>query len=204
MTALEPDTPVGRFALTGRRVALEPLAEAHLPGIADAIRDGELWKLPVTLVPHPDDLPAFLRQALERGESNLELAFATRDLASGSLAGSTRFMKIDRRHRRVEIGFTFIGQSWQRTHVNTEAKFLMLRHAFETWRCIRVELLTDVLNTRSRNAIARIGAREEGVLRSHMIMRDGRVRDSALYAITEADWPSVKRRLTERFSSSAS
>lgn len=204
MSALDAARPLERVALQGARVALEPLTAAHLPGLADAIRDGELWKLPVTLVPHPDDLPAFLQQALDRGEANLELAFATRDRSSGVIAGSTRFMKIDRRHRRVEIGFTFLGSTWQRTHVNTEAKLLMLRHAFEAWRCIRVELLTDVLNTRSRTAIERLGARQEGVLRRHMIMRDGRVRDSALYSITDAEWPSVQQRLSEKLSSSAS
>jgi len=204
VSGLDAARPLERVVLRGDRVALEPLGAAHLPGIADAIRDGDLWELPVTLVPHPDDLATFLRQALDRGEANLELAFATRDLASGAIAGSTRFMKIDRHHRRVEIGFTFLGRTWQRTHVNTEAKLLMLRHAFEVWRCLRVELLTDVLNMRSRNAIERLGARQEGILRRHMIMRDGRVRDSALYSITDAEWPSVEKRLSERLSSSAS
>ena len=109
-------------------------------------------------------------------------------------------MNIDRAHRRVEIGFTFIARSWQRTYVNTEAKFLMLQHAFEGWGCNRVELITDVLNDRSRRAIARLGAVEEGVLRSHMIMRDGRVRDSALSAIVRADWPRIKFNLQEALS----
>jgi RimJ/RimL family protein N-acetyltransferase len=190
-----PNAPVEHAALQGRRVALEPLGERHLAGLADAIRDGELWKIPVTLVPHPDDLPEFLRVAETRRAAGLERAFATIDLATGAVAGSTRFMRIDRDHRRVEIGYTFLAQRWQRSHVNTEAKYLMLRHAFEVWDCNRVELITDVLNTQSRNAILRIGAREEGVLRSHMIMRDGRIRDSVLYSIVKGEWPAVKSNL---------
>ena len=116
-------------------------------------------------------------------------------LASGVVAGSTRFMAINRDHRRVEIGFTFLAQRWQRSYVNTEAKYLMLRHAFEEWECNRVEFITDVLNTKSREAILRLGAKEEGVLRKHMIMRDGRVRDSVLYSVIRSDWPHVRSAL---------
>ena len=111
---------------------------------------------------------------------------------------STRFRCIEIAHRRVEIGATFIARSWQRTHINTEAKYLMLRHAFEQWRCNRVEFMTDVLNTRSRNAISRLGAREEGILRSHMVMRDGRIRDSVLFSITGQEWPQVRRSLEQK------
>lgn len=190
-----PNVPIERVELRGRRVALEPLHARHLPALAEAIRDGELWRLPVTLVPHPDDLGEFLKLAEARCLAGLECAFATIDLKSGAVVGSTRFMRIDRDHRRVEIGFTFLAQRWQRSYVNTEAKYLMLRHAFEAWQCNRVELLTDFLNTKSRNAILRIGAREEGVLRSHMVMRDGRIRDSVIYSIVRAEWPSVKAAL---------
>jgi RimJ/RimL family protein N-acetyltransferase len=192
---LDPQRPLESATLTGRRVRLEPLEERHLPALARAIRDGALWELPVTLVPHPSDLQGFLEYAEQEFKASRELAFATIDVASGAVVGSTRFMKIERRHRRVEIGFTFIGASWQRSHVNTEAKLLMLTHAFEHWGCIRVELITDVLNDRSRRAIERLGARHEGVMRHHMIMRDGRIRDSALYAVTDADWPSVQKAL---------
>ena len=104
-------------------------------------------------------------------------------------------MAINREHRRVEIGFTFIAQRWQRSYVNTEAKYLMLRHAFEEWGCNRVELITDVLNTKSRQAILRLGAKEEATLRSHMIMRDGRIRDSVLYSVIQSEWPRVKAAL---------
>lgn len=189
---------VEKTTLRGPRVALEPLDERHLPGLAAAIEDGALWELPVTVVPHPRDLPQFLRDAEAQFHAGGELAFAIVDLASGAVAGSTRFRSIAAAHRRAEIGFTFIARSWQRTHVNTEAKYLMMQHAFERWRCNRVELVTDVLNTQSRRAILRIGAREEGVLRSHMIMRDGRIRDSVLFSIIAAEWPRVREGLESR------
>jgi RimJ/RimL family protein N-acetyltransferase len=189
---LSPTTPVERVELRGERVALEPLSARHLPALAAAIEDGQLWKIPVTLVPRPEELEDFLKQAEERYAAQQERAFATVDLASGTVVGSTRFMAINRHHRRVEIGFTFLAQRWQRSYVNTEAKYLMLRHAFEEWACNRVELLTDVLNEKSRAAISRLGAKQEGVMRSHMIMRNERVRDSALYSITASEWPAVK------------
>jgi N-acetyltransferase len=186
---------IQRIELRGRHIVLEPLSGRHLEGLDAAIRDGELWTLPITLVPHPDALAGFLAQANARYAANLELAFATIDLASGAIVGSTRFMSINLEHRRVEIGFTFIAQRWQRSYVNTEAKYLMLRYAFEHWECNRVELITDALNTRSREAILRLGAKEEGILRSHMIMRDGRIRDSVLHSIVQSDWPHVKASL---------
>jgi N-acetyltransferase len=189
---LSANAPLERVELRGRRIVLEPLSPEHLPGLAAAIRDGELWSIPVTLVPHPDELPEFLKQAETRYAAQLERAFATVDIASGLVVGSTRFMAINRDHRRVEIGFTFLAQRWQRSYVNTEAKYLMLRHAFEEWECNRVELITDALNAKSRQAILRLGAKEEGVMRSHMIMRDGRVRDSVLYSIIQSEWPRVR------------
>ena len=186
---------IEKIILEGTNVTLEPLAKHHLPGLAEAIYDGELWKIPVTVVPHPKDLGAFLDAAESAFQARRELAFVTIDKPSNCIAGSTRFRCIEIPHRRVEIGFTFLGQSWQRTHVNTEAKYLMLRHAFEVWQCIRVELLTDVLNTQSRNAIARLGAKEEGVVRNHMLMRDGRLRDSVMFSIIQNEWSGVKAAL---------
>ncbi|TJY55181.1 GNAT family N-acetyltransferase [Sinimarinibacterium sp. CAU 1509] len=184
--------------LRGTSVRLEPLTEDHLPGLARAIADGDLWALPVTLVPRPEELDTFLSSAEVQFAGGKELAFATVDQASGQVVGSTRFRCIEAAHRRVEIGFTFIAQSFQRTHVNTEAKLLMLRHAFEVWGVHRVELLTDVLNHRSRAAIARLGAREEGVLRHHMIMRDGRIRDSVVFSIIAPEWPAVEAALRNK------
>ncbi len=131
----------------------------------------------------------------ERGES---IVFATVERRSGQAIGSTRFMNIDRANRRVEIGSTWIAPAWQRTVVNTEAKYLMLRHAFEVWNCIRVELKTDALNQKSRNAILRIGAKEEGTLRRHVIIWTGRVRDSVYFSILDSEWPEVKAKLEAR------
>lgn len=197
---LKVSMPIERVTLRGRHVLLEPLDQAHLPGLRSAIEDGNLWTIPVTVVPHPDDLNDFFAKANTQYEAQIERQFATIDLATGTVVGSTRFMNINREHRRVEIGFTFIAKSWQRTHINTEAKYLMLSHAFEQWECARVELLTDALNTRSRQAILRIGAKEEGILRNHMIMRDGRRRDSAIHSVVAEEWPVVKRLLEKKLS----
>jgi RimJ/RimL family protein N-acetyltransferase len=187
---------VERVVLQGQRVRLEPLAASHLVGLAAAIHDGELWRIPVTFVPHPDQLPAFFADAEAAFLARRELAFATFD--GDRIVGSTRFRCIEASHQRVEIGFTFVRASSQRTHVNTEAKYLMLRHAFEVWECNRVELLTDELNAKSRSAIARLGAQQEGILRSHMVMRDGRIRNSVMYGLVKGDWPHAKRILEAR------
>jgi RimJ/RimL family protein N-acetyltransferase len=192
---LDPKAQIERVPLRGRRVALEPLSAEHLPGLASAILDGNLWEIPVTVVPHPEDLSPFLSRAETQYAAQLELALVMVDIDSGTIVGSSRFMNINRYNRRVEIGFTLIAKSWQRTYVNTEAKYLMLRHAFETWQCNRVEFITDVLNEKSRAAILRLGAKQEGVLRSHMIMRDGRVRDSVIHSVLRSEWPNVKSRL---------
>jgi RimJ/RimL family protein N-acetyltransferase len=182
-------TPV---TLEGRRVRLEPLSFSHKEGLCEAIEDGELWKLPVTLVPHPSAIDQFVRDAHQAHERGDGLTFATVDRSTDRVVGSTRFMKADVGNRRVEIGFTFLSRSRQRTGFNTEAKLLMLIHAFEALAMNRVELLTDYLNEKSRRAILGIGAKEEGVLRSHMIMRDGRIRDSVLFSIIKTEWPGVK------------
>ncbi|MFF2191774.1 GNAT family N-acetyltransferase [Streptomyces sp. NPDC058157] len=184
--------------LTGRRVRLEPLDHRHHDGLCEAIRDGSLWELAVTLVPHPDDVRGFITDAVAGRAAGTELAYATVDLATGRIAGSTRLMKIDTAHRRLEIGWTFLGRSWQRTGVNAEAKLLMLTHAFEELGMNRVELLTDVRNAASRAAIARLGATQEGILRRHMVMRDGHVRDTVVFSLTRPEWPAAKQALRER------
>ena len=184
--------------LEGVHVRLEPLTAQHLPALAAAIRDGELWTIPVTFVPHPDDLPSFLADAEAAQRAGRELAFATFDKRRDALVGSTRFMEIDRTHRRLEIGFTFLAASAQRTHVNTEAKYLMLRLAFERWGMQRVQLITDVRNDKSRRAIARLGAQQEGIMRSHMVMRDGHIRDSVLFSIVRDEWSHVRRELERK------
>lgn len=184
--------------MEGQHVRLEPLAECHLPGLAEAIRDGALWRNPHTFVPEPQHLPAFLQDAESACEEGHELAFAIIERASGAVAGSTRYRAIAPQHRKLEIGFTFIAQAWQRTYVNTESKYLMLRYAFDAWACQRVEFLTDVLNAQSRSAIERLGATHEAVLRSHYVMPGGRVRDTAVYSIVAAEWEAVCTRLEAR------
>ncbi len=193
------DLEVDKITLEGRHVRLEPLdRDRHLAGLAEAIDDGRLWEIPVTSVPGPEDLPQFFADAETAFKQCRELAFATVDSTGGRVIGSTRFRMIEAAHRRVEIGFTFIAAGFQRTAVNTEAKLLMLGHAFDVWNVNRVEFLTDVLNTKSRNAIERIGARQEGILRSHMVMRDGRIRDSVIFSILREEWPTVEGQLTAR------
>ncbi|MFE7182019.1 GNAT family N-acetyltransferase [Streptomyces erythrochromogenes] len=184
--------------LLGERVRLEPLAHRHHDGLCEAVRDGSLWELPVTIVPHPGGIQAFIEDALAAREAGTQIPYATVDLATGAVAGSTRLMAISTRFRRLEIGFTFLGASRQGTGLNSEAKLLMLTHAFEAMGMNRVELLTDVRNARSRAAIAGLGATQEGVLRHHMVMHDGHIRDTAVYSITRPEWPDAKRRLTDR------
>jgi RimJ/RimL family protein N-acetyltransferase len=142
-----------------------------------------------------DDLRRYIETALEWQRAGTALPFATVLRSENRIIGTTRFANIDRAHRRSEIGWTFIAKPWQRSAANTEAKYLMLRHAFEVLRCIRVEFKTDALNTVSRKAIARIGAKEEGTFRSHMITETGRVRDTVYFSIVESEWPAVKREL---------
>ena len=178
--------------LSGKHVRLEPLSLAHHPALCEIGLDPELWRWTITQVLTPDQLRAYMETALQWQADGTAIPFATVDLTSGRVVGSTRFMTIDRQNRHVEIGSTWIAAPWQRTAVNTEAKYLMLRHAFEQWGCIRVELKTDSLNQKSRNAIARLGAKEEGIFRNHMICWGGRIRHSAWYSITSEEWPSVK------------
>jgi RimJ/RimL family protein N-acetyltransferase len=193
-----------KVTLRGPRVQLEPLdADRHRAGLAAAIADGDLPALWVTTVPGPERLDEFFASAAAAFAAGRELVFATVDAETGRVAGSTRFMAIEPAHRRVEIGSTFLAAGYQRTHVNSEAKLLMLEHAFDVWGVNRVELLTDVLNDRSRAAIARLGASQEGVLRAHRVMPDGRIRDSAIYSIARPEWPGVQAALRDRLRSSS-
>ncbi len=182
--------------LEGEHVRLEPLDGRHKDGLCRAISDGELWNIFVTIVPHPDDIDQFLANAKSAHERGDGLAFATIDKSrNNEVAGSTRFMNANLPNKRVEICFTFLGKTWQRSPINTEAKLLMLTHAFETLGLNRVELMTDYLNTTSREAILRLGAKEEGILRNHVVMPDGRERDSVVFSIIKNEWPGVKQNL---------
>ncbi|MFJ6049757.1 GNAT family N-acetyltransferase [Streptomyces sp. NPDC092307] len=170
----------------------------HHDALCEAVRDGSLWELAVTLVPHPDDVRGFIEDAMAARAEGTQIPYATVDAATGRVVGSTRLMMINTAQRRLEIGWTFLARSRQRTGVNTEAKLLMLTHAFETMGMNRVELLTDVRNATSRAAIAGLGATHEGVLRHYMVMRDGWIRDTAVYSITRPEWPAVKLALQAR------
>lgn len=181
--------------LHGSHVRLEPLSLDHLPGLCAIGLDEDLWRISVSQIRTVDDMRAYLMQALSERASGSALPFATIDERSGTVIGSTRFGNIDVANRRVEIGWTWLGTAWQRSAANTEAKLLMLSHAFEVWQCIRVEFKTDVLNQRSRNAILRLGAKEEGVFRRHMLTESGRVRDSVYFSIIAEEWGGVKGRL---------
>ena len=147
------------------------------------------------------DFEKFNQQVLSEQERGLSVPFATLERSSGEIAGTTRFMNVDFANRKVEIGSTWVAPPWQRTAVNTEAKYLMLRHAFEQWKCLRVELKTDSLNQRSRQAILRLGAKEESTLRKHMLTWNGRQRDSVYFSILDTEWPEVKARLQARLES---
>ena len=189
--------------LQGEHVRLEPLALAHLDALAEIAFDPELWTWSPSPLRTPDDLRRYLDAALAGQAAGTMLPFATVDLASGRVVGSTRFGNAVPEHRRVEIGWTWIARPWQRTAINTEAKLLMLRHAFGPLGCLRVEWKTDALNERSRRAILRLGAVEEGTLRSHMVTSSGRVRDSVYFSVTADEWPGVESTLAARLDRSA-
>lgn len=184
-----------KITLEGTHVRLEPLLDTHKEGLCRAISDGELWNLFVTIVPHIEDIDSFFIRACAEYEAGEGLTFAIIDKRTDQVAGSTRFMKAHLPFKRVEIGYTFLGKSYQRTKINTEAKLLMLSHAFEVLALNRVDFLTDYLNHRSRSSILRLGAKEEGVLRNHMVMADGRVRDSVVFSIIKNEWAGVKQNL---------
>ncbi len=177
---------------------LEPLALGHLEGLATDGLDADLWRWTLSRVRNRDDLAEYVRTALDGQAKGDMLPFATIERATGTVIGSTRFGNAALDHGRIEIGWTWVAGPWQRTAANTEAKLLMLRHAFGPLGCHRVELKTDALNERSRRAILRLGAVEEGTLRKHMVTASGRVRDTVYFSITDDEWPSVELGLLSR------
>ena len=185
------------ITLEGRAVRLEPLSLEHHAQMCEAGLDFELWHWTTQNVRTPEDMRAYIEQALAEQARGTSLPFATIDRASGKVIGSTRYLNIDVSNLRVEIGATWLARNWQRTPANTEAKYLMLRHAFEKFGCIRVELKTDSLNQQSRDAILRLGAQEEGTLRNHMLTWTGRIRHTVYFSIIDSEWPQVKARLEE-------
>jgi RimJ/RimL family protein N-acetyltransferase len=184
--------------LTGKVVRLEPLSEAHVPGLTAVGMNDEIWRwMPYGLMKNEDDIRQWVKNLLGQIPGGSVMPFAVIHLESGRVAGATRYMDIYAKDYALEIGGTWYGVEFQRTMVNTESKYLLLHHAFEELKCIRVQLKTDLRNERSQKAIERIGAVREGVLRNHMIMPDGYYRSSVYYSILDNEWPAVKRRLEE-------
>jgi RimJ/RimL family protein N-acetyltransferase len=213
---------ISPITLAGQHVRLEPLLPVHEESLIAAASDGELWNSTVTIVPSSTTMAAYIEAALRGQAEGNELPFVIIRKTSGEVAesgalarasarapgtrvgdrgevvGTTRFYYIKPADRSVSIGYTWLSKSAQRTAVNTESKLLLLTHAFEHWRCIRVEFVTDVLNQQSRAAILRLGAKEEGILRNHMIMPGGRIRDSVCLSIIAEEWPEIKARLKDK------
>jgi len=184
--------------LTGKYVRLEPMTEAHVPGLAEIGAGQTFWDFMLYgNINTVDDMRNWVLDILARAEKGTDLPFVAIHLASGRVAGATRYLNIMPKDRGLEIGGTWYGSEFQRTPMNTECKYLLLSHAFETLGCIRVQLKTDLRNERSQKAIERIGAVREGVLRNHMILPDGRYRHSVFYSILDTEWPVVKKRLGE-------
>ncbi len=204
---------ISPVTLEGQHVRLEPLSLEHEGPLIAAASDGELWKSTVTIVPSsPAKMIDYIQAALNGQAQGRELPFVIIRKSgpgvppvktSGEIVGTTRFYEIRPHDRAVAIGYTWLAKSAQRTVVNTESKLLMFAHAFENWRCNRVELITDVLNQQSRAAILRLGAKQEGVLRKHLILPSGRVRDSVIFSIIADEWPEVKARLMAKLAENA-
>lgn len=184
--------------LAGHHVRLVPLTLEHVPALWEVADDEDIWRWTLNQMHNETDVRRYVLEALEKQSAGVAIPFATTEAATGRVIGSTRFHNIEPPHRRVEIGYTWIGRPWQRTPVNTEAKYLMLCYAFERLGCVRVELRTDALNARSRNAILRIGAKEEGTLRRHLRTESGRFRDTVYFSILDDEWPGVKQRLEDK------
>lgn len=179
-------------------VRLEPMREEHVAALREAAADGALWDLWFTVVPEPAEAEAYVTTALRGLEAGHMLPWVVRDLASGAVIGSTRYHDMVTEIDRVEIGYTWYARSWQRTHVNTTCKLMLLAHAFETLGCKVVGLRTDNFNFRSQKAIEALGAKKDGVIRHHRARKDGTVRDTHIYSILAAEWPDVKRHLELR------
>ncbi|HET9275141.1 MAG TPA: GNAT family N-acetyltransferase [Gemmatimonadales bacterium] len=184
--------------LEGHGVRLEPLGPEHGDGLIQATQDGRLWELWYTVVPEPERMEAYIEAALEGQRQGHMLPWAVRELEGGTIVGSTRYHDVAADIDRVEIGYTWYGDRWQRSHVNTACKLLLFGHAFETLGCRVVGLRTDNFNFRSQRAIERLGAKKDGVIRRHQKRRDGTVRDSVMYSVLVEEWPDVKRHLALR------
>jgi RimJ/RimL family protein N-acetyltransferase len=186
---------VSPVTLKGAHATLEPLAREHEDALRRVAADGELWRLWYTSVPAPEKTAAYIDTALDMRENLGAMPFVVRANATGEIVGCTRYFHVDAPNRRLEIGYTWYAKRFQRTAINTECKVLLLTHAFETLKCIAVEFRTHWFNHASREAIARLGAKQDGVLRNHQISPDGSYRDTVVFSIIESEWPAVKRHL---------
>lgn len=204
MHAPHPSTPFAPpVQLQGWGLRLEPLALTHAAGLQAAAADGELWNLRVTWVPRPEEATAYIQKALDMQDQGTRCPFAVLDATSGKFLGTSSYHDIVPAVQRLEIGYTWYAASAQRSHVNTAAKLLLMQHAFETLACAVVGWRTDILNTRSQQAIERLGAHKDGVLRHHAQRWDGSVRDTVMYSMLAAEWPAAQQRLLEKLKQSA-
>ena len=192
MLTIEPTTLVGRY------IILRPPSIEDIDGLSIAARDGEIWNNRFSLFPNLNEIEKYIQEMLDLSSKDSILPFITIHKSSNTILGTTRYLNIDYENHRLEIGHTWIAKSWRKKYVNTEAKFLMLQYAFEKLACIAVEIRTDVLNTVSRQAIQRLGAKQDGILRHHKIMRDGRIRDTVCYSIIKPEWKQVKENLIKK------
>jgi len=186
------------ITLKGKYVTLEPISTEHVNELCKVGLNASIWKWAPEPILTKELMASYVDRALTEQHNGVSLPFVTRENTSGKIVGSTRFGNIDVPNKHVEIGWTWLAPEWQRTYVNTEAKLLMLQHAFEVWNCIRVEFKTDSLNERSRNAILRIGAKQEGIHRNHMITESGRFRHSVFFSIIDTEWNEVKEKLSSK------
>lgn len=196
---MSPDTSrIEQPTLTGKTVELRPLQYEHAAQLVEAAADGELWNLKVTVVPDRDTIDQYIERALTGRQTGTVMPFVIVRRDTGQVVGTTRFWKIDRDHRKMEIGSTWLAASAQRTGINTEAKYLLLTYAFETMMAVRVQFTTDEGNEKSRAAILGIGAKQEGIVRNERIMPDGRKRNSVRFSIIDTEWPDVKAMLEKK------
>jgi N-acetyltransferase len=192
LLTIEPITLVGKY------IILRPTSIEDIDGLSNAARDGEIWNNSFTQFPNATEMSTYIQEMLDLSSKGIILPFVIVHKAYNTIVGTTRYLNIDYENHRLEIGHTWIAKSWRKTYVNTEAKFLMLQYAFEKLGCIAVEIRTDVLNTVSRQAIQRLGAKQDGILRNHKIMRDGRIRDTVCYSIIKPEWKQVKENLMKK------
>jgi RimJ/RimL family protein N-acetyltransferase len=186
------------ITLEGKYIILRPPSIDDIKGLSNAAKDGEIWNNRFSSFPNLNEIPKYVQEMLDLSSKGSILPFITIDKDSNAIVGTTRYLNIDYENHRLEIGHTWIAKSWRKTYVNTEMKLLMLQYAFEKLACIAVEIRTDVLNTISRQAILRLGAKQDGVLRHHKIMKDGRIRDTVCYSIIKPEWEQVKENLMEK------